>query len=199
LPGEVSGLVPDPKWKRLKYKQTWTQGDTYNMSIGQGDVLVTPLQIANVTAAVANRGDLWKPYLVARLTDSEGKTVTNTMPTLIRQVPVDPANLDIVREGMFGTVNWPNGTAPMVKLPGINVAGKTGSAEFYKDDNKDGIPDKDEKGDMPTHAWFTGFAPYEAPEIVVTVFIDNGGEGSTNAGPVARKVLEAYFAGKSQP
>ena len=196
LPGEADGLIPTTKWKRLLFKQTWVTGDTYNMSIGQGDVLVTPLQMANVTAAVANRGSLWQPQLVDHITDADGKVVMPFTPHLIREVQVDPANLDIVREGMFGAVNWSEGTAPGARLAGIAVAGKTGTAEFYKA-AKDGQPLRDDKGNMPTHAWFTSFAPYGDPEIVVTVFIANGGEGSANAVPVAKKVLEAYFAGKA--
>jgi penicillin-binding protein 2 len=196
LPGEASGLIPTTKWKRLTFKATWVTGDTYNMSIGQGDVLVTPLQMANVTAAVANRGSLWQPQLVDHITDADGKTVVPFTPHLIRNVEVDPANLDIVREGMFGAINWSEGTAPGARVAGIAVAGKTGTAEFYTP-GKDGQPLRDEKGNMPTHAWFTSFAPYGDPEIVVTVFIANGGEGSANAVPVAKKVLDAYFAAKS--
>ena len=198
LPGEAGGLIPDPKWKRLTFKQSWVTGDTYNMSIGQGDVLVTPLQMANVTAAVANRGSLYKPHLVDRITDADGNLLQRFEPALVRQVPVDPENLDIVREGMYGAVNWPQGTAPNARLAGIDVAGKTGTAEFFKDDNHDGQPDLDEKGNMPTHAWFTSFAPYINPEIVVTVFISNGGEGSANAVPVAAKILKAYFEARSE-
>ena len=132
LPGEADGLVPTTKWKRLSFKQTWVTGDTYNMSIGQGDVLVTPLQMANVTAAVANRGSLWQPTLIDHITDADGKVVTPFTPRLTREVQVDPANLDIVREGMFGAINWSEGTAPGARLAGIAVAGKTGTAEFYK-------------------------------------------------------------------
>jgi penicillin-binding protein 2 len=198
LPGEASGLIPTEKWKRLTFKESWVTGDTYNMSIGQGDDLVTPLQMANVTAAVANRGSLYRPQLVDHITDADGNVVRAFTPQLIRQVPVDAANLDIVREGMYGAVNWPEGTAPGARLPGIAVAGKTGTAEFFKDDNKDGQPDRDDKGNMPTHAWFTSFAPYGDPEIVVTVFVANGGEGSAVAVPIAHKILEAYFADKSE-
>jgi len=87
-----------------------------------------------------------------------------------------------------------DGTATRVRVPGVTVAGKTGTAEFARDDNKDGQPDRDEKGNLPTHAWFTSFAPYNDPEIVVTVFVANGGEGSAVAAPVATKILQAYFA-----
>ncbi len=191
--------MPDEKWKRLNYAEPWLTGDTYNMSIGQGFVLATPLQMANATAAVANRGYLYRPQLVDHITDAEGKTVRPFEPSLIRELPVDAANLDTVREGMFGAVNWPNGTAPKARIPGVAVAGKTGTAEYARDWDKDGNPDRDEKGNLPSHAWFTSFAPYQDPEIVVTVFVANGGEGSAVAAPVAAKILRAYFQVDAPP
>ena len=199
LQGESRGLVPDGKWKRLNYAEPWLTGDTYNISIGQGFVLATPIQMANATAAVANRGYLYRPQLVDHVTDAEGKTVRSFQPQLIHELAADPANLDIVREGMYGAVNWPQGTASTVRLPGIAVAGKTGTAEFSRDWNKDGKPDRDEKDNLPTHAWFTAFAPYQDPEIAVVVFVANGGEGSSVAAPVAAKILRAYFQIDEQP
>jgi penicillin-binding protein 2 len=197
LLGESAGLVPTSKWKRVNYAESWLTGDTYNMSIGQGFVLSTPLQMANVTAAIANRGTLYKPQLVDYLTDDKGEVVRPFEPKVIRTVPVDPKNLDVVREGMYGAINFPYGTATRVKVPGVLLAGKTGTAEFFRDWNKDGKPDRDENENLPTHAWFTSFAPYVDPEIVVTVFIANGGEGSGVAAPVANEVLLAYFAAKN--
>ena len=193
VPGEASGHVPDSKWKRHTYAENWLTGDTYNMSIGQGYLLTTPLQMASATAAVANRGSLWKPQILDHITDDKGNVVQPFQPKLLREVPVDPKDLDIVREGMFGAVNWPNGTAARVRVPGVTVAGKTGTAEFARDEDKDGQPDRDEKDNLPTHAWFTSFAPYNDPEIVVTVFVANGGEGSAVAAPIATKILQAYF------
>jgi penicillin-binding protein 2 len=197
LPGEARGMVPTPKWKRINYAENWVTGDTYNMSIGQGYILATPLQMANATAAIANRGYLYRPQLVDHITDAEGNVIRSLEPELIQEVPVNPAHLDTVREGMYGTINWPQGTATGVRVPNITVAGKTGTAEFYRDDNHDRKPDRDEKGNLPTHAWFTAFAPYNDPEIVVTVFVANGGEGSGVAAPIATRVLREYFASKS--
>ncbi len=185
LPAENPGLVPDARWKRINLAESWVTGDTYNMAIGQGFVLVTPLQILNATAAVANGGYLYRPQLVYQITDAEGNVVRGFQPQLIRQVPVSPENLELVRQGMYGAVHWPGGTASRANVPGLQVAGKTGTAEF---------PGKrDEKGNLPTHAWFTAFAPYQDPEIAVVVFIESGGEGSEVAAPVAAEILKAYF------
>jgi penicillin-binding protein 2 len=152
LLGEAAGLVPTSKWKRVNYAESWLTGDTYNMSIGQGYVLATPIQMANATAAIANHGILYKPQLVDYLTDENGEVVRPFEPQVLHQVAVDPEYLDVVREGMYGAMNFPYGTATRIKVPGVVLAGKTGTAEFARDWDKDGQPDRDEKGNLPTHA-----------------------------------------------
>ncbi len=188
LPGESTGLIPTDKWKRVTKGERWVTGDTYNMAIGQGDVLVTPLQLTMMTAAVANGGKLYRPQLVAAVTDANNHLVELKPPDLRRDVGVTDKNLAYVREGMWMAVNWSHGTARNAAVPGVTVAGKTGTAEFFDPD----IP-RDDKGNLPTHAWFTAFAPYEAPEIAVTVFVYNGGEGSAVAVPIAQEILRTYF------
>ena len=182
LPGEAKGLVPDPTWKRKTIGDIWTIGDTYNMAIGQGYVLATPLQIANMTAIVANGGTLYKPQLVQDIRDSAGRIVRVIEPQVIRQVRSDPPNLAIVREGMRESVT--RGTSIKANLADVAVAGKTGTAEYYG---------PKVNGHLPTHAWFTAFAPYENPQIVVTAFVYGGGEGSEVAAPLAADILRAYF------
>lgn len=182
LPGEAKGLVPDQTWKRKTIGDVWTVGDTYNMGIGQGYVLATPLQVADYTAIVANGGTLYKPQLVHAVTDSEGRIVRTIAPQVIRRVAVDLQNLAIVREGMRGSVT--SGTSTNVNLADVAVAAKTGTAEYYG---------PRVNGHLPTHAWFTAFAPYDNPQIVVTIFIAGGGEGSAVAAPAAADVLRVYF------
>ncbi len=194
LPAESTGLVPTVKWKRVNYSESWVTGDTYNMSIGQGFVLATPLQVLNAAAAVANGGTLYRPQLVREVIDSEGRVVQAFAPDVIRQVPVSSANLELVRQGMRGAVAGPAGTAHAINVPGIAVAGKTGTAEYFIDRNKDGIPDRDRDGNLPTHAWFVSFAPYDDPEIAVVVFVFGGGEGSTTAVPTTAEILNYYFS-----
>jgi penicillin-binding protein 2 len=130
--------------------------------------------------------------LVKQIADTAGTVVEEFKPEMIRQLPVDPTYVDIVREGMWGAVNYPNGTAKALTVPGVEVAGKTGTAEFY--DPEIGLkPNKR----LPTHAWFTAFAPFDNPEIAVVVFVYNGGEGSVTALPVAQEILRGYFALKN--
>ncbi len=198
LPGEVAGLVPTPAWKRKTLGETWVTGDTYNMAIGQGFLTVTPLQLANVTVAVANGGILYRPQLVYQVQDANGDVVRGFQPDILRHVPVDPAYLAIVREGMRGAVERPDGTARFAGFPpGVAVAGKTGTAEYC-----DPLPDlsdckRNENGFLVTHAWFTAFAPYENPEIVLLVFVHGNGrdvlEGSKVAAPIAAEILRYWF------
>ena len=183
LPGEAPGLVPTQKWKRLNYAESWTTGDTYNVAIGQGFILVTPLQLLNATAAVANGGTLYRPQIVYQVTDAEGQVIRPFTPEVLGQVPVSEENLAIVREGLRAAVEW--GTGWGANLEGVAVAGKTGTAEYPGP--------RDEEGHLPTHAWFTAFAPAEEPEIALLVFVAGGGEGAATAVPIATEILRYYF------
>ena len=186
LAGENPGLVPSARWKRFNYAERWVTGDTYNMSIGQGYVLATPLQMLNATAAVANGGTLYRPQVLHQVLDGEGHVVQDFAPAVIRKLPIEPQYLATVAEGMEAAVVW--GSARLAYLDSVRVAGKTGTAEFFDPD----IPPDDE-GNLPAHAWFTAFAPVEDPEIALVVFLYNGGEGSETAVPIATEILRYYF------
>jgi penicillin-binding protein 2 len=190
LPGEAAGLVPTPKWKRLNYAETWVTGDTYNMGIGQGFVLATPLQVLNSTAAVANGGLLFRPFLVQEILDAEGNLVETRQPELIRDLldTISPEHLAQVRLGMEAVVEW--GTAKDLQVPGVPVAGKTGTSEFC--DSYPSCLDRDGRV-RTSHAWFTAYAPARDPEIAVIVFVYGGGEGSEVALPIAGEILRYYF------
>jgi penicillin-binding protein 2 len=190
LPGEGAGLVPTPKWKRVNYAETWVTGDTYNMGIGQGFVLATPLQILNATAAIANGGLLYRPYLVQEVLDAEGNVVETRQPQVIRDLldTVSPENLAQVRLGLESVIAW--GTGKELDVPGVAVAGKTGTAEFC--DSYPSCLDRDGRV-RTSHAWFTAYAPAQNPEIAVVVFVYGGGEGSTVALPIAGEILRYYF------
>ncbi len=183
LTGEASGLVPTDRWKRLTYAEPWVTGDTYNMGIGQGFLLATPLQLLNATSAVVNGGTLYKPHIARALIDLDGHILKQFDPQVVRKVPVSPQNLALVRNGMRAAVT--GGTAQAVNFANLKVAGKTGTAEFPGP--------RDKQGRLPTHAWFTSFAPYDNPQIVLVVFVENGGEGSETAVPIASEILKAYF------
>jgi penicillin-binding protein 2 len=183
LPGETRGLIPSARWKRLNYAESWVTGDTYNMAIGQGFVLASPLQVVNSFAAIANGGTLYQPHLARNVTDDEGQVVETFNPVVIRQLPLAEDTMALVQEGLAAVID--HGTARRVALQGITVAGKTGTAEY--------AGPRDARGNLPTHAWFAAYAPFESPEIAVVAFIDNGGEGSEMAAPVVAEILSAYF------
>lgn len=203
LPFEAAGLVPDPAWKNEIYEEGWSAGDTINTSIGQGFFLATPLQMAVNTASIANGGKIHRPRLLLETVDDTGATIQGFATESLRQVKLQKDHLDAVREGMWRVVNLETGTAhgtydpetggfiskwPYSNPSGedtIEIAGKTGTAEV-------GIKKADGTY-QDAHAWFTCYAPYEEPEVVVTVLLKEGGEGSSYAVPIADRVLRAYF------
>jgi penicillin-binding protein 2 len=181
LPGESPGLVPDPAWKDITLHEPWVIGDTYNMGIGQGYVATTPLQMALVTATIANGGDVLVPRVVKDVVDTEGAVVTPFQRTVRGVLPVDPSYLDVFREAMRQAVSW--GTAKDASVSGVQVAGKTGTAEF-------GEPGPGNK--YESHAWFSGFAPFEDPQVAIVVFLEKG-NGAKNAAPTGARILDYYF------
>ncbi len=191
LPGELGGLVPNAKWKRINYAESWLTGDTYNMAIGQGFILVTPLQMVNVYAAIANGGTLYRPHLVKEILDADGNVVKEIEPEVIGKLDLDPEFLGYVRAGLRAVVDWDTGTAhDTFDVPGIDASGKTGTAEFC--DNYPACLDRD--GRVKTsHAWFASYAPTNNPEIVTVAFVYGGGEGSQVAVPVTNNILRHYF------
>lgn len=179
VPGERPGFVPSAPWKEQTKGERWYVGDTYNLSIGQGDLLVTPLQIATYICTIANGGYAVRPHLVSAFIGADGSVQTVSDPPSTKAI-ADPFIIQTVRAGMRDTVVYGSGHS-LSTLP-FPVAGKTGTAQW--------------RNDKPTHAWFTSFAPYDKPEIVVTVLIEEGGEGSISSIPVAREILSAWYAEK---
>jgi len=179
LPSENSGLVPSPEWKEQVKKESWYLGDTYHMSIGQGDVLVTPLQMATAIASIANDGEVLKPYVVSKITDKDGNMVKVNQKEVIRPKFIDSGNLQIVREGMRNCVTASYGSCSSLDDLSVAVAAKTGTAQFGNEGK--------------THAWFAAFAPYNDPQIVISVIVEGGGEGYSAAGPIAKDILNWYF------
>lgn len=196
LPGEVGVTLPTDQWKRQLFAETWTTGDSYNMAIGQGYMLATPLQVLVAAATVANGGTVYQPQVVYQMFDAAGGLQYDFTPKVVRQLPVSQDIMRTVQEGMWAVVNANNGTGAAVRIDGVTIAGKTGTAEFCE--VVEVQPDeydcrRTEHDHLPTHASFVAYAPYENPEIALVVFVYNGGEGSATAVPIAREILEAYF------
>ena len=177
LAGESSGLLPTRAWKEEVKGERWYIGDTYHLAIGQGDLLVTPLQVAAYTGVFANSGSLYRPHFIKAILSSDDKLISEVDTEPVRRNFIDPYNITIVREGMRQAVE--SGSARRMQSVGIETAGKTGTAQWSSKKN--------------THAWFTGFAPYDNPELVITILIEEGGEGSEVAVPIAEEFLQWYF------
>jgi penicillin-binding protein 2 len=178
LPGEESGLIPSEEWKERVFHQRWYPGETISVSIGQGAVTVTPVQVAYTIGGIVLGGKFMQPHLLK-----------DTSATPEVDFPISESTVDAITSGMYGVVNEPGGTASASKLPGIEFSGKTGSAQTISLQGKQRVG-KDEYKD---NAWFVGFAPRRNAEIVVAVLVQSGEHGASAAAPIAREVIKTYY------
>jgi len=178
LPGESSGVIPTPAWKRHRYRERWYGGDTANMAIGQGYVAVTPLQMALVACAVANNGVVMRPHLLKERRNAQGQVIERITPKVLHRLPAPPSVWEAVKRGMLAAVYGPGGTAGRLRDLPLQVAGKTGSSEHRKG--------------AKTHAWFIAFAPADAPQIALCVMVEESGHGGEVAVPIAKEILAAF-------
>jgi penicillin-binding protein 2 len=194
FPSDQDGIIPSPAWKKKMapiFKNpddNWYPGDTANMAIGQGDVLTTPLQMAQVAGAIGNGGTVWKPRVLLRAISSadKNKVLYEMKPEASHQLGLTSEQLHLIAQGMRSVIAGPGGTGHAANLSGVMVAGKSGSAE------KRGTGG----GRGATHAWFVCYAPYDNPTIAVCVFLESEGQnyhGGADAAPIARKMLAAHF------
>ncbi len=211
LPGEATGLIPSPDWKRVNQGESWTTGDTYIASMGQGYILATPIQVLISSAVLGSGGRFMQPTIVREVYNSEGTVVKPFEPRLKWDITKDPVikvyDQDNLYTGQTKVVDsWvvamakqamrlvvTEGTAKGVWTDSqiTNSAGKTGTAEYCDDiANKKGLC---QRGNWPTHSWYFGYAPFDDPEIAVVAFVYNGGEGASVAAPIVRQIIEGYY------
>jgi penicillin-binding protein 2 len=183
--GEKPGLVPEPRRLRGRRTASWPAGETVNLSIGQGSLLVTPMQVARFMAAVANGGILWRPRVVQRVMRGPA-VVWSDGGEVDGHVELSPMVWAFLRQSLWAVVNQ-GGTGAAARIPGLDVAGKTGTAQMI-------AKSRSERGE--DHAWFASFAPARAPEAVVVVLVERGGKGGQVAAPIARRILNAIFLEK---
>jgi len=184
LGNEHTGLVPSPAWKRMKLGEKWWEGDTAQLSIGQSFLLATPLQMACVAAAFADRGTCLHPYVVKQIESSDGQVVHEGQTDVRTHLTARPDQIEFVRRAMLGAVQEAKGTAHAAAVSGVAIAGKTGTAEF------------DIKGERRNRGWFIGFAPYDNPQFALAVLIEDALSGSHTAAPIAGEIFARTF-GKS--
>lgn len=189
LPDEKPGLIPTTEWKKKRTGEAWYAGDTYINSIGQGFVLVSPIQACQMMSAVANGGHFFRPLLIKQTRNRETREVDVFAPELINSISLDPKTLLELRSALAGVVNEPGGTAHAAATPLATVAGKTGTAQVIAQK----VAGRRLSGDTRDHAWFVAFAPVENPKIAVAVVVEHGGHGGSAAAPIAKKVIEEYL------
>ena len=196
---EKAGLVPSSEWKKKTYKVKWYEGETISVSVGQGYMLTTPLQLLNAYAAIANGGTLWRPLLVEEVTTPDGKSVSKPVIEKRGELGISEKTMWHVRDGLRGVTHDDGGTARFLsRTTDLKIAGKTGTAQVSKlikrTKNVESIAYK-----IRDHAWFAGFAPYDDPQIAVVVIVEHGGFGASAAAPVAREVFKAYLGKEAPP
>jgi penicillin-binding protein 2 len=179
LPGEETGVMPSEAWKQRVFHQKWYPGETISVAIGQGAIAVTPIQLAYMISGIVTGGRFHRPHLM--LSDKAAPEI---------DFPISDSTVYTVTEGMYGVVNEPGGTGSGSKLPGIELCGKTGSAQVI---SNQGLARAGKHADLNDNAWFVGFAPRQNPEIVVSVLVQGGQHGATAAAPIARDIVKAYY------
>lgn len=199
---EAAGRLPNSEWKKATRGEEWQPGENLSTAIGQGYVTVTPLQMAIAYNTIATEGKVVKPFIVKKVVDHEGKVLLERFPEIVRDITlpqpngykIDVETFKIVKEGMRRVSNGAAGTARSLKIPGVQMAGKTGTAQVMSF-SADQIYSLCENRPMQTrhHGWFIGWAPWDKPEITVAVLAQHSCHGNSGAGVVVRDIMEAYF------
>ena len=198
LDDERSGTIPSTEWKRKRFRQPWYPGETVSVAIGQGYVTVTPLQLANMVATLANGGTLFRPRIVSKVESGNTGVVREYGPEIIRKIELKPSTLEQVREALADVVRTPPGTGGAARSNVVTIAGKTGTAQVVE--MKGGYVKTEQLAYLNRdHAWFVSYAPVENPQIAVAVLVEHGGHGASAAAPLAKKVIEKYIEMQNQP
>ena len=196
LDGEKAGIVPSTKWAAEKQKRKWYPSETISVAIGQGPLIVTPLQVANMSAAIANGGNVYRPHVVRMIErNRNGKPQRLRVATeLIHEIKLSPPALRAVRDGLWKVVNEQGGTGGNARVEGLDIAGKTGTVQVIRQIGwvkSESLPFK-----YRDHAWFASYAPGgpdDTPQMVVVVFVEHGGHGGSDAAPLAKLLYESRF------
>lgn len=199
LAHERPGLIPTSAWKKKRFKEPWQAGETLSISIGQGFNLVTPLQMAVFISAVGNNGTLYRPRIVRSVQDAKGQVIRQIEPDITGGLPASKKNLAIVRQGLLDVVHGNRGTARRIRLPGIQIAGKTGTAQVFSRKAGEKFDNKKLRRTLQDHAWFVCYAPAQDPKIAIAVIIEHGEHGSSAAAPVAKELIHAYLGDPDVP
>jgi penicillin-binding protein 2 len=192
LDKEMPGLVPSTPWKKARFHSGWREGDTLSVAIGQGYNLATPIQMARVVATIANGGIVYKTHLVEKVESPAGEVLYQARPEVQYHLEASPETLEAVRQGLVGVVGETRGTGRPARLPGIEVAGKTGTSQVVAMDRDNPRRKRDHR--YEDHAWFVAYAPANNPKVAVAVLVEHGGHGGSAAAPLASRVIHAALS-----
>jgi penicillin-binding protein 2 len=190
---ERAGLIPTTQWKLDRWGVPWQAGETLSTAIGQSFVLVTPLQMARMAAAVFNGGRLYEPQIIRWVGKDDEQVYTST-PKLTAEVKLNPENVALLKDGLIGVVKERHGTGGRARVKGVTVAGKTGTAQVVNLETEKAM---DMEGEIPDqfkdHAWFVAVAPVEDPQLALAIVVEHGGHGGSAAAPIAREMIVQYL------
>jgi len=193
LDHEAAGLIPTAEWKKRRTGVVWQGGETLSVAIGQGFDLATPLQMLVFISAVANGGKIFKPSILKSVYSSEGSVIIENSKQLFGKLPVSKGTLKIIKKGLWDVVNNPKGTAWIAHVEGIDISGKTGTAQVVGRTNERDSNGKESSDRFKSHAWFVAYAPSVDPKIAVSVIVEHGGHGSSAAAPIASEIIKTYL------
>lgn len=193
LDHEADGLIPTAAWKRQYTGVSWQRGETLSVAIGQGYNLTTPLQMAVLTAAVANGGTLFRPQILKASISADGSLAREVKPHVLGQLPVSPKHLEIIRQGLWEVVNGKRGTAKISRIEGLHMSGKTGTAQVFSRKKNEKRRDEALADHLKAHAWFVAYAPSQHPKIAISVLVEHGEHGSSGASPIAKELVISYL------
>jgi penicillin-binding protein 2 len=193
LENEKAGTIPSSEWKQRRFHERWYPAETLSVAIGQGYVAVTPIQLAELAAEVANGGTFYKPQFVKQIDALDGTVVKSFPPIVENRARIDPQTLQQVRSAMGDVVSAPNGTGHAARIDGVTVAGKTGTAQVVKEAQGARTKETAQPEKYRDHGWFMAFAPVDHPKIAIACIIEHSGHGGSSAAPVVKQVMQKYF------
>jgi penicillin-binding protein 2 len=193
LEQESIGLIPTAAWKKRRMGVAWQGGETLSVSIGQGYDLATPLQLAAMISSIANGGTRVTPLVAMKIQNASGETIKEYFPDIKGYLPISPKNLDIIKKGLWEVVNGKSGTGRIANIAGIEISGKTGTAQVFSR-KTDSENEARRSQHLKSHAWFVAYAPSVNSKIAVSVLVEHGEHGASAAGPIASELIRAYLS-----